>query len=288
MARLGASGQGVLLALGAALLFGLVNVAAKATTLDPLLKSGLAYLIAGLLLAPTLRGLRLARRDWPTVLLMALVGGALAPIALFYGLTQARALDASLLLTLEILFTALLAFLFLGERLRRRGLAGLALLFLAALLLAFATQQDEGARSTLWGLLLVALAALGWGLDNTLSARLVGGYRPHHVLALKGLLGGGATLAVALLLGARPIFTLQDAGLVLFLGVFSIGGSVLLFYHALSRIGATRTASLFLPASALTGALAGWLLLGESFGPLHLLAAVLVLAGVVSVVGRSA
>ncbi|MHB8605236.1 MAG: EamA family transporter, partial [Thermoplasmatota archaeon] len=86
--------EGTVLALVAAVLFGLVNVVAKVSALDPLVKAGGAYLLAGLALAPALRGARVARADWPRVLAMALVGAALAPVALFFGLERTTAVDA--------------------------------------------------------------------------------------------------------------------------------------------------------------------------------------------------
>src|SRR5689334_15928539 len=90
---------GVLAALASALLFGFVNVVAKGSSIDPLLLSGLAYLVAGLLAVPALRTFRPRPADLPTLLLMAVVGGVVAPAALFTGLHYATAVDASLLLT---------------------------------------------------------------------------------------------------------------------------------------------------------------------------------------------
>ena len=273
------STQGTLLALVAAALFGLVNVAARASTLPPLVLGGYAYLLAGAILAVPVRGLRIEKRDWPEVVVMSLVGGALAPALLFFGLQGATASDASILLTLEMVFTAILAAIFLRERARARAWTGIGLLFASAILIALVTTTREGA-TTLSGAALVCLAALGWGVDNTVSARLVGAYKPHELLAVKGLLGGSAALLVALLVGNSLVVARTDVSAIAYIGILGVGGSILLFYHALRRIGATATAGLFLPATALAGVIGGALLLHEELTWGHAGACALALFGV--------
>ena len=272
-------GQGVVLALFAAASFGLVNVAARGLPFHPLLLTGITYLLAGVALAPFLRGFRADRVDFVRILAMSLVGGAVAPTLLFLGLHRTSASSASLILTLEMVFTTILAAAFLGERARGRSLAGLALLFFASAIVAWTSAQGDAGTSLL-GAILVASAALGWGIDNTLSARLVGSYKPHHILAVKGIVGGGSALAIALVLRAS-----LDAGpsawaRVAFIGLVGIAASVLLFYHALQRIGATRTSALFLPMTALAGVSGAALFLGERLLPQHAVAMLLVAAGV--------
>ena len=294
--------SGALLALLAALLFGLVSVAGRASALAPLLLGALAYLLAGIILAPTLRRVHIERRDWPKILAMGLVGGALAPALLFLGLAQATAVDASLLLTLEMVFTAILAAIFLRERAPPLAWVGIALLLASALLVAATSGARQG--TTTWmGAALIAGAALGWGLDNTISTKLVGAaaqrgadtpsgassaYKPHHLIALKGLIGGSAALAFALALGLRPSVPLAEIRFVAYIGILGIGASTVLFYHALQRVGATLTTSLFIPASAIAGVLGGWLLLHEPISWIHGVAAALAVGGILLVARATA
>jgi drug/metabolite transporter (DMT)-like permease len=289
-----ASTQGTLRALLAALLFGLVNVAARASTLPPIMKGAYAYLLAGLLLAVTLRGIRIKPRDWPNLLTMSLVGGALAPALLFFGLEHTTAADASILLTLEMVFTAILAAIVLGERMRRLTWVGIGLLFASALTIAYATSTHED-TTTLSSAALVGLAALGWGIDNTVSAKLVSAaekraaettdgssnaYLPHQLIAFKGLIGGSAALVVAVILGDTLALPLAEIKYVAYIGILGVGASILLFYHALQRIGATLTSSLFLPTTAIAGVLGGGLLLHERLTGAHVVSAALALAGI--------
>lgn len=272
--------NGALLALAAAILFGLVAIAAKTTQLPPLLKGGAAYLLAGALLAPFLRNARIQRRDWPVILLMSLAGGAIAPTLLFYGLQQASALHASLLLTFEMVFTAILARILLREKLPASGLIGFALLLASAILVAYASATNGG-ETGLLGVALILAATLGWGLDNTLSTKLVGSYEPHHMVAIKGLIGGGAAILVFLLLPHDALsLATNDLLAVAYIGVLGIGLSIVLFYRALQRIGATRTSAIFLPGSALAGVIGARVILGDALGVLQMIAGALALVGI--------
>jgi drug/metabolite transporter (DMT)-like permease len=276
---------GVGLALLAAAAFGFANLAARTSSLPPLLLAASAYLLGGLMLSPSLRRLRVSGGDRWRLAAMGIVGGALAPALLFFGLRETRAVEASLLLTLEMVFTALLARLVLGERSTRRSLLGSALLFAAAVVVA-ARAQGEGA-SSLRGAALVALASLGWAVDNTLSARLVADHPPAALVSAKGLIGGGAALVAALVVGPMVVPSGPDALRILYVGVVAMGLSTFLFNRALQDLGASRTTALFLPGVALAGALGGAAFLHEPLGWEHAVAAALIVVGAPLAVGKS-
>lgn len=269
---------GIAMALSSALLFGFVNVVAKGTTVAPLLLTGSTYLIAGALAAPTLRSWRPAAKDVPVLGVMVVVGGVLAPTSLFFGLREAAAVDASLLLTCEMVFTSAMAAVLLGERLRPLAAVGVVLLLAASVAVALGA-ADSG-QSTLVGAMLVLGAAFGWAFDNILGARLMGRYSAVHMLAVKGLGGGTLALLAFVALGGSPAVPMDQWWRVLFVGALGIGASAFCFYIALRTIGATRTSALCLPTSALAGAVGGALVLGERLGPVHLAATLLLATGV--------
>jgi O-acetylserine/cysteine efflux transporter len=134
---------------------------------------------------------------------------------------------------------------------------------------------------------LVGLAAFCWGIDNTVSTKLVGNYEPLRLVALKGLLGGGAALGVALVLRQPLTVAWPEIRYVAYIGLLGVAASIVLFYHALRRIGATLTSGLFLPATALAGVLGGWSILGEELTVLTGVAAALALVGAILVVRAS-
>jgi drug/metabolite transporter (DMT)-like permease len=274
----GRTAKGLMLAAGSGVLYGSINVLAKPLDIHPFLKGAIAYLVSATVLSPFLMRLRIQRRDWPKVLAMGLVGGGLAPALLFFGLRETAAADTGLLLTAELVATAALAFLFLGERFRPREAAGLLCLLAAAVLVALASRTGGTGASTFRGVLLVLGAAVCWGVDNAVSARLVGAYAAPGLIAVKGLLGGLASLAAALVV--RPALpSLPDAVAMAGLGVVSIAVSSLLFYFALGAVGAARTSAMNVATTALVGAFGGALVLGEYLHALHAAALALVLGG---------
>jgi len=125
------------LALGAAFLFGASAPFAKLLLTDaaPQLLAGLLYLGSGVGLgivwlrqrhsAEIARETPLTRRDIPWLAGAIVFGGALGPLLLMIGLTRAPASGASLLLNLEGVFTALLAWFVFRENFDRRIALGM-------------------------------------------------------------------------------------------------------------------------------------------------------------------
>ena len=122
--------RGGLLALIAAVLFGIstplvqkfgAGVGAFATA--ALLYAGAA--VAGALLRQRVeREARVVRGDFPRLLAMAAAGAVVGPVALAWGLQRTSGTSASLMLTLEALFTAVLAWRLYRETMDRSGVGG--------------------------------------------------------------------------------------------------------------------------------------------------------------------
>lgn len=168
--------RGGLLAIAAALLFGLSTPAAKAIvgSLQPLLLAGLLYLGSGLglsiiILVGHRHGAQLKRADLPWLLATVVFGGALGPALLMWGLTQTTGSAASLLLTLEGVFTALIAWIVFREPFNRRIGLGMAAILSGAVVLALRT--SSGHAGTV-GALAVAGACLSWAIDNNCTSKI--------------------------------------------------------------------------------------------------------------------
>jgi drug/metabolite transporter (DMT)-like permease len=250
--------RGGLHALAAAVLFGvstpLVQRAGEsvgAFTTACLLYLGAAG-VGALLREPVEQEAALRRSDLPRLGWMALFGAAIGPVALAWGLQHTSGTSASLMLTLETVFTALLARGLYHEVLDRRvGLALLLMLAGGTLLVV-----DRGLRggSEWFGLLAVLVATAAWGLDNTLS-RAVAERDPGQVVLAKSAMGGLATAALAVAAsepwpGAGPALAL------LLVGGLGYGLSLKLYLLAQRAFGAARTASVFAFAPFIGGLLA--------------------------------
>jgi drug/metabolite transporter (DMT)-like permease len=273
--------RGGLLALLAAVLFGL------STPLVQQFGSGLgafstaALLYAGAALVGMLSGqpdgveARLRRTDVRRLLAMAGFGAVLGPVALAWGLQHTSGTGASLMLTLEAVFTALLAWRLYGETMDRRVWTAVALLLAGGALLVLDQGRLGGSQG--WGLLAVGVATLAWGMDNTLS-RALAERDPGQVVLAKAVLGSLATGGLALLLGEPRPGALQALGL-LAVGASGYGLSLRFYLLAQRAFGAARTGSVFAFAP-FVGA-AGALALGDRSGSWTLvMGSALMLAGV--------
>ena len=239
--------RGGLLAIAAAVLFGLSTPAAKAIVgnVHPLLLAGLLYLGSGLGLGITIlfrhrHGVQLKRADIPWLLPTVVFGGALAPALLMWGLTQTTGSAASLLLTLEGVLTALIAWVVFHEPFNRRVGSGMAAIFVGAVLLALRT--SSGHAGTL-GALAVAGACLSWAIDNNCTSKIAD-VDALTLASIKGVVAGAANAMLAIVAGAAfPTFGFV-AGSAL-VGFFGYGLSLVLFVLALREIGAARTGAYF-------------------------------------------
>ncbi len=239
--------KGGLLALLAAALFGLSTPLVQhfgqglgAFTTAALLYAGAAA-VALLMRRPPEREASLRRTDLPRIVAMAVFGAVIGPVALAWGLQRTSGSSASLMLTLEALFTAVLAWRLYGETMDRR--VGLAMLFLLAGGVALVLEQGLAGNAQLSGLLAVLLATAAWGVDNTLS-RGVSGRDPGQVVLAKSTLGVVATVSLALLLG-EPIPAITATAALLAIGATGYGLSLRLYLLAQRAFGAGRTGSVF-------------------------------------------
>ena len=271
---------GVLLALGAAVAFGLTTplVSSAGAGLGPLASSALLYAGAAAFSAATLpfarrSGRSLRGADARRLLLVALCGAVIAPTLYVWGLGRTGPTTTSLLLNLEAVLTAAFAWLLYRESLGSRVLLALGLMVGGGVL----SVGGASGGGPLLGALAVAGASASWALDNALSREL-SEVDPGMVVLAKGALGASATGILAAALGEQ-VPGLGAAAALLALGATGYGLSLRLYLLAQRRVGAARTGSVF-AAGPFLGAALGWLL-GDRGGGATWLSAALFLAGVV-------
>lgn len=274
----------VLYALVAAGLFGASTPLAKLLGVDtpPILLAGLLYLGSGV-------GLTLVRlvRDrgwqrpglpageWPWLLGAILFGGVLAPVALMFGLTRTAGASASLMLNLESVLTAVLAWVVFKENADRRIVIGMVAIVLGGVVLSW-PQETTTAHDWI-GPLAVAFACLCWAIDNNLT-RKVSASDALFIAGSKGLAAGVVNGGLALAIGSQ-LPALGTLGSIMLVGFLGYGVSLVLFVLALRGLGSARTGAYFSTAPFL-GAAVAILMLGESVSVIFLLAAALMALGV--------
>ena len=255
--------RGIPAALGAAALFGLSTPIAKTLVgeISPLLLAGLLYAGSGvgLSIVLTARASVLGRAsiirprgaDWMWLLGAIAFGGAIGPYCLMFGLQMTDSASASLILNLEGVFTALLAWFAFKENFDRRIAGGMALIVAGGVVLSMGSALRA---SGIIGPLAIAGACLAWAIDNNLT-RKVSINDAMFVACVKGLIAGPISIVLALQFGAHlPAATLVlRAGL---LGFVGYGLSLTLFVLALRNLGTARTGAYFSLAPFIGAALA--------------------------------
>jgi drug/metabolite transporter (DMT)-like permease len=266
--------RGGALALAAAVLFGLST---------PLVKhfgQGIGAFITAALMGwalrqPVEKEARLMKTDVPRLLAVAAFGAVLGPVALAWGLQRTDGTSASLMLTLEALFTALLAGLLYGESMDRRVKGAMLLILAGGLMLVLDQGRPGSAGFT--GMLAVLAATAAWGVDNSLS-RALAERDPGQVVMAKAALGASATAALGLVAG-EPLPGLAAGLALLAIGATGYGLSLRFYLLAQRGFGAARTGSVFAFAPFI-GAVFALTLGGQHASWMMAAGAALLLAGV--------
>lgn len=274
--------KGPAFALVSALLFGASTPLVKSIlgNIHPLMLASILYLGSGLGLFVYSRFRReaaetaLGAKDWLWFAPAILCGGILGPIFLLVGLQMTSASSASLLLILEGVFTALIAWIAFREQFHIRIGIGMAAITIGAAVLVWQGQFSPGNAV---GPLLIVLACLAWAADNNFT-RKVALSDPVQIAMIKGLVAGSVNLVLSYFWGVlsfEPRLIVAGG----FIGFMSYGVGLVLFVLALRAVGSARTAAYYSVAPFM-GASIAVLLLGELFTLQLALAALLMGFGV--------
>ncbi|MCW8408815.1 EamA family transporter [Legionella sp. PATHC035] len=236
-----------------AVLFGAATPAAKflLETIHPLLLAGLLYLGAAVglfiifffqryITQSKAKEASLRYRDMLWLGSAVVLGGILGPVFLMVGLMKLPAASASLLLNLESVFTALIAWLAFKEHVDRTIAMGMMSIVIGSFMLSW---KGSLTYQNILGPLLIAGACMCWAIDNNLT-RKISAANPLQIAMLKSLIAGLTNTTIAMVYGAilpTPVFIIS-AGTVGFLGY---GVSLLLFILGLRHIGTARTGAYF-------------------------------------------
>jgi drug/metabolite transporter (DMT)-like permease len=278
--------RGIVQALAAAALFGVSTPLAKwlLGEIAPGMLAGLLYAGSGSGLLLWLAWRRasgqasheapLVRRDLPWLTGAVLFGGVLGPLLLMFGLAHTPASSVSLLLNMESVLTAVLAWVVFRENVDHRVLLGMLAIVAGGVLLSV---QHIGFGGPATGALAIVGACLCWAIDNNLT-RPISGSDPVQMAGIKGAVAGCINIAIAVTLGdpfPAP-FKLMAAGV---LGLAGYGISLVLFVLALRSLGTARTSAYFSTAPFL-GACVALRLFDEHPGGAFWLAGALMVLGV--------
>ncbi|ASJ09250.1 permease [Thermococcus siculi] len=266
---------GTLLALAGMLLYGLEPVVIKSNESNPVSFATFSALFASIILwiILLLEGKGTEFKAEPSGLKRAffvgLFGTALAYLAYSLGARMSTAINAALITRSEVLWSFLLAGIFLGERITKR-LVGYSFIILAGLVLVIT--QGRAVEPHLGDLLLL-LVPLFWQVGHVMAKGLP--YSPTTIAALRNTFGFLLLLPLALLTGAEfsPLVIVEGA-------IIALGQVV--WYGSIKRINLSKATAIITPAPAVAIALG--VLMGETFTYYHALGFLLIVLGTLGTV----
>ena len=260
-------------------IWGVNNAAAKVATetMSPLLVAALRFALAAACLAWFVRP---PFPDWKSLAIIVVLGGPIHYGLIYLAFWLAQDVSpVSVAAQMWIPFTALFAFLLLGERLSKLALGGMAVAFLGV---AWMTLDPHAFQD--WKAILVGIAASGCWAMTTVIARRTTSIPPlkmQGLLALVALPGLAAASAVferdqvAQILSATPLVWVC----ILWAGIASSVVATSLTFWLVQRREAGRVTP-YLLATPVVSIAIGWGLLGDVLTVQILVGATLTMAGV--------
>lgn len=225
--------------------------------------------------------------QWRIIIVIGFLSTFLYQAFFMYGMQWTAAGDASLMITFNPLFTAVLAIPFLGEKFDKRLSLGLFLALCGVGVLAwYSPNVDIPMNERLLGDALIGLAALSWAFTTILMKKAMTGENalsPLHLTvwaSAVGLLIQTPAVIWEFSQFGLPTNVSNDAWLwVIFLAIGSTVLSYVWFADGIKIIGAGRSA-LYVYLVPIFGILSGWLLLDEKLGVSLVVSFALIVGGV--------
>jgi drug/metabolite transporter (DMT)-like permease len=224
--------------------------------------------------------------DTRRMILIGVLGIPIMSLAMAYGLTRLDAGLASLLVTSNPIFTAIISRILIGERLTSRKVTGILVAF-AGFLVVLQFGSAGGARmerDQMLGVLIVLLGPLAWAFYTVLSKPLLGRYPPVYVASYTTM-AGGVVFVPFLLFDAGMRGRLLELGAVdwlavLYVSLLAITVAYLLWYWGLRVLTPSQTA-VYTYLVPVFGVLSSWVVLGEVPAIFALVGGLVIVAGVV-------
>ncbi|KUH33892.1 permease [Thermococcus celericrescens] len=261
---------GTALALLGMVIYGLEPVVIKSNPTSPISFAALSALLASLILWTAVGwsgGLDEIHENPAGIkpaFLVGFFGTALAYLAYSFGARMSTAINAALITRSEVLWSFLLAWLLLGERITKR-LVVYSLVILVGLVFIMVPGHSVELRL---GDLLLLLVPLFWQLGHVIAKRLP--YSPQTIAALRN------TFGFLLLLPLAAASGLEFSGFVIAEGLVIAAGQ-LVWYGSIKRINLSKATAIITPAPAV--AIGVSVLLGETLTLYHVVGFALITAG---------
>ena len=227
------------------------------------------------------------KKQWKLIVIIGFLSTFLYQAFFMYGMKWTAAGDASLMITFNPLFTAILAVPFLGEKFDKRLGTGLILAVSGVAVLAwYSPNVDIPVNERLLGDALIGLSALSWACTTILMKKAMTGedaMSPLHLTVWSSVAGLAIQTPAALWefsqVGFPTDASVEAWSWLAFLAIFSTVLSYVWFADGIRKIGASKT-SFYVYLVPIFGIFSGWVLLDEKLGISLAISFILIAGGV--------
>lgn len=220
------------------------------------------------------------------IVLTGVLGNTVYQSLFIYGISLSSAGNTTLVLALIPVSIAILARFFAGEQIQAIGWAGILVSLVGILLVTLSSEKQISLSSaTLRGDALTLAGVFCWAGYTILSKPLLKFYSPLKVTSLTMASGTLVLLLMSLPQVASQNWTsvsLPAWGGLMYSTSLSLVFGYVIWNWGVSKLGGTRTA-VYQNLITITGLLASWLMLGETWNWLKFGGAVLTLSGLFAV-----
>lgn len=227
----------------------------------------------------------LTRSDWWYLSLITLFGMVGFTVFLIYGMKFISGVAGSIIMSFTPALTALAAFLFMSSTMdwRRMLAVGLGVAGVAIINVFKSAFDDEGSQHFHLGVFLVLVAITCEACYTLIGKKATEHLPPLFTSFMASAMSIPLFLLLALIDYRQADFdalSFTSWGALLWWGIGTLGAGSALWYSGVSRAEGT-TAAGFMAVMPLSALILSYVLLGESFRPIHSLGIVLVLTSVV-------
>lgn len=219
---------------------------------------------------------------WSWLLLIGIIGGGLGFLFYFSGLALTTSGRAAFLHKTLPIYVTVFAYLFLKEKItKKQNMALLVMLIGTVLLLSASIDPSVFWQDPALGDILILIGTIFWGIENTISRKVMIRGESNLVVSFSRMFFGGAFLfGVVLLMGRLDVLinlTQQQMASILISSGFLF--AYILFWYSAIRLINVSKAVLFLLLAPVISTWVGVVWFGEPVPPLHVVGSVLILMG---------
>lgn len=274
----------------AIILFSTIEIVGKliGDAISPYAITAWRFLIGGMVLLPFAVRERKANKIilsakslfafWTAGFLNVCISMLLLQLSVFYG----KGVLSAIIVSTNPLFVVLLAFMLLKERITRLHVIGLMLGLIGLFLIIYGERAALlYSQNLVLGILLGLAAAFTFGIYTVFSKQLIQKYGSLTTLNFTFITGAISLFVISIVTGQQILFEPRPFSIayLLYLSIFVTGIAYILYFKAVSTIGAGN-ASLFFFLKPAVAAILAWSFKNETLNALQIIGIVIIMISI--------